>query len=82
MSDEDFKKFAGLLDLKLESSEKRLNDSIQAEGKSVRQGIGDFMDQSLLSQLADKADRSDIEGLRTDIELLPTVAHELKLKKR
>lgn len=87
MNDRDLKKIANLLDEKLAASEKRLNED-----------IGDFIDRSLLPQLEEKADKSDIDRIErkldkvlakkveqdqrlTEIESLPTVAHELKIKK-
>ena len=76
-------------------SEKRMKTVIESNTKQILIDIGDFVEEDLLPQIKEKADKADIERLEkrlvgkvishdqriSDIESIPTIAHQLRRKK-
>ncbi|MBI2596074.1 hypothetical protein HYW46_05070 [Candidatus Daviesbacteria bacterium] len=61
MTDKDFKKIGNLLDGKLDEKLKESEKRLMGE-------IGDFFDQNLLPQIAEKADKTDIYRLERKLD--------------
>lgn len=63
----------------------RLTSEIHASEKRIIRDIGDFLEQSLLPQIDEKANKTDVERVERRVDALATqvgtIAHQLKLKK-
>ncbi len=79
MTDKDFKKIGSLLDEKLMTSEKRIMGELMTSEKRIMGElmtsekrimgeIADFIDQNLLPQIAEKADKTDIDRLERKLD--------------
>ncbi|MDO8618971.1 MAG: hypothetical protein Q7R49_03425 [Candidatus Daviesbacteria bacterium] len=70
------------LDEKLAASEQRLEEKLLASEQRTTKDIGNFIEENLLPQLADKADKTDIDRLerKLDRSLDTGLDHEKRLK--
>lgn len=68
LMDQKFKDFGVVVDEKLASSEQRLKEEISASEKRIMNDMGDFIDHSLLPQIKEKADKSDIDRLERKMD--------------
>lgn len=77
------------MDTKLGSLEdklgNRLTNEIKASEKRIIKGVASFISDHLLPIIDEKADKEEVDKIRrkvNDIELLPTVNHELKVRRK
>lgn len=86
MNKNDLDQISHLLDVKLAQSEKRLTKKIEEEVKASEKRIlgeiGTFVDDVLVPQIDQKADKSDIERLerKLDIYSVQTIDQGKRLK--